>query len=280
MPRSNYFETSITSATASQLATRSSTAASLSISSFGRENLHQQDGANLHTCAVSTSPVPMMPCEHEHASGVTLADQSRISKLSAASGMLCKSMGRRHATPPPPLLAKAEEELEVFGQPGAGVCRHTTEGWKALEPSMRAMHHVGHPTVPGRLPYGVPAWTRHRLLHLLHSTMHEQCYIAVRVACHVHQCSAALLSPLVRLTLWRNHRMNAGSHTTHQNSRRRGLPAAAKWYNARAEHDRQLNTGSRVLHGGACHTTRTSQRVCMYGCSQWRGGWGRRKYHT
>lgn len=42
----------------------------------------------------------------------------------------------------PALLSSLLSAAYQPAQPGTGACRHTTEGWKALESSVRAVHHV------------------------------------------------------------------------------------------------------------------------------------------
>eukprot|EP00892_Ulva_mutabilis_P004621 jgi/Ulvmu1/2530/UM138_0035.1 len=56
----------------------------------------------------------------------------------------------------PALLSSLLSTAYQPAQPGTGACRHTTEGWKALESSVRALHHVAAGAGASFAPHATP----------------------------------------------------------------------------------------------------------------------------
>ena len=81
------------------------------------------------------------------------------------------------------LLASSYEPAK----PGSGTCRHTTEGWKALESSVRCVHRVVHGAGAAFAPHATPELRAllYQCFDHVNRFVRETAYLALAALCAV-----------------------------------------------------------------------------------------------
>lgn len=85
----------------------------------------------------------------------------------------------------PALLSSLLSAAYKPAQPGTGACRHTTEGWKALESSVRAVHHVAAGAGAAFAPHATPELRAilYDCFNHMNRFVRETAYLAAAAVC-------------------------------------------------------------------------------------------------
>lgn len=88
------------------------------------------------------------------------------------------------------LLASSYEPAK----PGAGTCRHTTEGWKALESSVRCVHRIAHGAGAAFAPHATPELRAllYKCLDHVNRFVRETAFLALAALCEALAGTAEL----------------------------------------------------------------------------------------